>query len=210
MGSRYDMYNNVHKGLRRALCGLLSEAGAATDLAELGARWAELETKLHAHHEHEDVFIGPHLARVAPSLFAQMEREHHVIAGELKAVRATSQGEDSKAFYRQLARFTSLYLAHMAEEEGAFSDALFAAYTDRDLRAIEHDLVSSIAPEALASMMAIMLPAMNLDERYELLAGMRHGAPPEVFAGMCQLAASVLEPSAWAALNGKLSAASAA
>lgn len=203
MGSRYDMYNNVHKGLRRALCGLLTDAGSATaaEFPEIGSRWLALEEKLHAHHQHEDRFIGPHLARIAPALFAQMEREHAAIDQELAAVRAAAA---PNAFYRALARFTSIYFAHMAEEEGAFSDALFAAYTDRDLMAIEGELVASIPPPKLGEFMAMMLPAMNLDERFDLLAGMRAGAPAEVFQGMCQLASQVLDVRDWSMLNERL------
>jgi hypothetical protein len=37
-----------------------------------------------------------------------------------------------------------------------------------------------------------MLPAMNLDDRVELLGGMQAGAPPEVFDGVWSLARSVL------------------
>jgi hypothetical protein len=206
MGSRYDMYNNVHKGLRRALCSLLADAGSArlVEYAEIRSRWLALEEMLHAHHEHEDRFIGPHLARIAPSLFAQMEREHAAIDGELAAVHRVSQQPDPKAFYRALARFFATYLAHMAEEEGAFSDALFAAYTDRDLMAIESELVASIPPPRMGAFMELMLPAMHLDERLELLAGMRAGAPPEVFAGVCQLASQVLPARDYRELEARL------
>ncbi|MET0284968.1 MAG: hemerythrin domain-containing protein [Polyangiales bacterium] len=203
MVSRYDMYNNVHKGLRRSLCALLVDAGVASEreLPELRSRWLALEAKLAAHHAHEDRFIGPHLARIAPPLFAEMERDHHAIAQQLATVGAS---DDARAFYRTLSSFVASYLAHMAQEEGAYNDALQGAYTDRDLMAIEGELVGSIAPPLLGEFMAMMLPAMNLDERFDLLAGMRAGAPPEVFAGMCQLASQVLEPHAWGQLEARL------
>ena len=37
-----------------------------------------------------------------------------------------------------------------------------------------------------------MLPAMNVDDRTELLGGMQAGAPPEVFDGVWGLVKSVL------------------
>jgi hypothetical protein len=49
-----------------------------------------------------------------------------------------------------------------------------------------------------------MLPAMNIDGRAELLAGMRAGAPPQVFEGVWGLAASVLTPVDHAALADRL------
>jgi hypothetical protein len=73
--------------------------------------------------------------------------------------------------------------------------------------AIEGELVASIPPAKMAEFMALMLPAMNLDERFELLAGMRRGAPPEVFAGMSQLASQVLAARDWQALSARLDSA---
>jgi hypothetical protein len=46
----------------------------------------------------------------------------------------------------------------------------------------------------MARALALMLPAMNVDGRAELLDGMRAGAPAEVFEGVWRLAGSVLEP----------------
>jgi hypothetical protein len=59
----------------------------------------------------------------------------------------------------------------------------------------------------MAAFAALMLPAMNLPERFEMLDGVRKNAPPEAFAGMCQLASQVLDARAWQALNDKLGAA---
>ena len=49
-----------------------------------------------------------------------------------------------------------------------------------------------------------MLPAMNLDDRAELLGGMRAGAPAEVFQGVWGLAESVLDPRDLAPLAARL------
>ena len=49
-----------------------------------------------------------------------------------------------------------------------------------------------------------MIPAMNVDDRAELLGGMQAGAPPEVFAGVWSLVGSVLEPADHAALARRL------
>lgn len=49
-----------------------------------------------------------------------------------------------------------------------------------------------------------MLPAMNIDDRAELLGGMQAGAPPEVFAGVVGLARSVLVPDDFDAVSRRL------
>ena len=56
----------------------------------------------------------------------------------------------------------------------------------------------------MARSLAVMLPAMNLDDRAELLGGMRAGAPAEVFQGVWSLAGSVLAPADRAALATRL------
>ena len=50
----------------------------------------------------------------------------------------------------------------------------------------------------------LMLPAMNVDDRVELLGGMRANAPAEVFAGVWSLAGSVLAPADRAAVAARL------
>ena len=49
-------------------------------------------------------------------------------------------------------------------------------------------------PQQLTSGLAVMFPAMNVDDRTELLFGTRATAPAEVFNGVWSLAKSVLSP----------------
>ena len=56
----------------------------------------------------------------------------------------------------------------------------------------------------MAKSLALMLPAMNIDDRAELLGGMQQGAPAEVFAGVWGLAKSVLDPADALALGRRL------
>jgi hypothetical protein len=46
----------------------------------------------------------------------------------------------------------------------------------------------------MAKTLALMIPAMNIDERVEMLGGMQASAPPEVFEGIRGLVTSVLTP----------------
>ncbi|HET9444440.1 MAG TPA: hypothetical protein VFO65_14015, partial [Acidimicrobiales bacterium] len=65
-------------------------------------------------------------------------------------------------------------------------------------------ILASIPPEEMAKSLALMLPAMNVDGRTELLGGMRAGAPAEAFAAVWGLAGSVLDPSDQAAVAARL------
>lgn len=53
-------------------------------------------------------------------------------------------------------------------------------------------------------MLAWMLPALSGKERAEMLAGLRAGAPPEVFASIQGVARRVLAPSDWDRLEQSL------
>lgn len=218
MAARHDMYRNVHKGLRRALCALLSDAGSAevTPAAQraVAERWQAIHALLRAHHHHEDAFIGPHLARSAPSLFAQMERDHHALDGASAALTLAAEqlslcppaalAECALSFYRLLASFIGRYLNHMADEENAYLPALQARYNDGELAAIEGELLASIAPDVMGAFLSQMLPAMNTGERFALLDEMRRHAPPAAFTGTCQLAERVLDAASWQALATRL------
>jgi hypothetical protein len=52
----------------------------------------------------------------------------------------------------------------------------------------------------MARSLAFMLPAMNVDDRVEMLTGMRMGAPAEAFAAVTGLARSVLDPADYSSL----------
>jgi hypothetical protein len=82
--------------------------------------------------------------------------------------------------------------------------ALEAAVGPDVVIAVHQAIVSSIPPDEMAVSLALMLPAMNVDDRAELLGGMQAGAPAEVFAGVWALAHSVLDEPSTAALAGRL------
>ena len=72
--------------------------------------------------------------------------------------------------------------------------ALFEAVGFEAVLGIHQAIVGAIPPEEMATSLAVMLPAMNLDDRAELLGGMRAGAPAEVFQGVWSLAGSGARP----------------
>ncbi len=72
--------------------------------------------------------------------------------------------------------------------------ALFDAIGFEATLAIHQSIITSLTPEETAMSLAVMIPAMNVDDRTELLGGMRASAPAEVFEGVWGLAGSVLAP----------------
>jgi hypothetical protein len=82
--------------------------------------------------------------------------------------------------------------------------ALQRAVGPDQVLAIHHAIIGAIPPDEMAKALAMMLPALNLDDRSELLGGMQQNAPAEVFAQVFGLARSVLAPTDGNALARRL------
>jgi len=96
--------------------------------------------------------------------------------------------------YLDLASFTGAYLAHQEFEERIVMPAVFDAIGVEGSVGIHRAIVASIPPPLMAKTLALMIPAMNVDDRAEMLGGMQASAPPEIFEGIWGLANSVLAP----------------
>jgi hypothetical protein len=216
----FDLYKNIHKAIRAELFGTTVQAGQIDPAdgparVELAQRVNDVVDLLATHAEHEDEHAQPHIVRHVPRLAHQIESDHAAIDARfpqltsLADAAATARaGEVARQrlhdLYLELASFTSTYLAHQDVEERQVMPALAAAMSFDELMAVDRAIVASIPPEQLAKGLGVMIPAMNLDDRADLLGGMQLGAPPEVFAGVMGLARSVLAPPDFDALNKRL------
>jgi len=215
----YDIYKDVHKGLRLGLFGVVQEAGSldpADDAARaaLVDRVGRVATFLDEHAQHEDDYLVPVIDVHAPELAEVIRTDHPVLDRRVAGLRGladevrVASGARARAavhtLYLELASFTGAYLQHQDFEERHAMRALAAALPVEELVAIDQAIVASIPPDLMAEALGFMLPAMNVDDRVEMLGGMRDGAPPEVFAGVCALAESVLTADAWSATAARL------
>jgi hypothetical protein len=92
--------------------------------------------------------------------------------------------------YLELAEFTGSYLIHQDVEERTVTPALCRVVGPDAMMAIHAAIIARIPRDEMARGLAFMLPAMNLDDRSELLGDMRAAAPAPVFEGVWGLAAS--------------------
>lgn len=203
-----DLYRDIHKGIRSELFALTEKAGNLdpndrTDRADLSAHVDRVVDVLVSHAAHEDEFVQPAIERHLPDLAEQVEDDHHRL--EARIALLAEQAADAvdtpgnprwhaHRLYVELASFTSAYLGHQDLEERVIMPALEDVIGPEANLAIHQAIVGSIPPEEMAKSLAMMLPAMNVEDRTELLGGMKAGAPAEVFAGVWGLAGSVLEP----------------
>jgi hypothetical protein len=205
----FDLYRDIHKGIRAELFALTGEAGSAdpNDATALAAVAEHLRSVVHlleSHAEHEDTAMAPTLEVELPDLAARIAAEHVAIDARLAvlselasdAVFAPRAQRRDRAFhtYRELAAFTSAYLAHQDVEERLVMPALEERIGVEAVMGIHGAIIGAIPPDEMAASLAVMLPAMNLEDRTELLGGMQASAPAEVFAGVWSLAGSVLAP----------------
>jgi hypothetical protein len=217
----YDMYRNIHKGLRAELFGVTAQAGStdpgdADARAAVATRWSTAVALLVEHAEHEDEFVQPAIERHAPQLGVVVLRDHEVLEAQMAQLEvladraATASGPAARflghQLYLGLASFTAAYLEHQAFEELEVDVELSKALGPEALMAIDQAIVASIPPDRMATGLGIMLPAMNADDRAELLGGAQQGAPAEVFAGMLALARGALAPADYEQLATRLGA----
>jgi len=211
----FDLYRDIHKGIRADLFAVTSEAGnvdphdwdGAVDLAAHVGRTVEL---LASHAEHEDRAVLPAIEEHLPALAVRISTDHASLETRMETLNALAgavvetPGERRRRpvqwLYLELASFTGTYLAHQDVEERAVMPALERALGLDAVLGIHHEIVSNIPPDEMAKTLALMLPAMNVDDRVELLAGLRATAPAPVFEGVFGLAASVLTPADHAAV----------
>lgn len=213
-----DLYRDIHKGIRAELFGLTLDAGCLDPSSQsardaLATRVSQAVALLVSHAEHEDTHVQPSIEVHLPALAERVEAEH--LALEARLVTLEEMANDaaralagatarSHRLYLELASFTGAYLEHQDVEERVIMPALEAAIGVGECVAIEHAIVGSIPPDEMGASLALMLPAMNIDDRARLLGGIRAGAPAEVFEGVWGLAASVLPASDHRALGQRL------
>jgi hypothetical protein len=190
------------------------DPGDAVAVAAVSDRWRTLVHILVTHAEHEDVWMQPAIEEHAPAEAAVIAEVHPKLEAELAALEiladraASSCPTDRRLLvhrvYLGFASFTAAYVQHQEFEELRVMPVLSQNIPAEQLRALDHALVASIPPDDMALSRAIMLPAMNVEDRVELLGGIRVDAPPEAFAGILGLVRTVLDPADYAAVTRRL------
>ena len=205
----HDLYRDIHKAIRTELFAVTMEAASLDPSlgiarAGLAAHVREVVAFLVDHAEHEDAAIQPVLERELPDLAARVEVDHETLearmddlvamAEEAAQLDAADAGHRIHRVHLAFASFTGAYLEHQDVEERVIMPALEEAVGVEAVVGIHQAILGAIPPQEMAKSLALMLPAMNVDGRTELLGGMREGAPAEVFEGVWSLAGSVLDP----------------
>lgn len=202
LGGRYDIYGNIHKGLRRAQCLLLARLGAndfedAATTEKLLGDFRRLLSMAAAHVKHEDTEIHAALKSrgISTELVDEQHDDHRAAFDVLEAriadvetAAASRRTEAGRALYLAFAAYIADDFAHMHEEETVTSPLLWQTFSDEELHAIEMRIVSALPPEENMAFTRMMLPAMNPEQRRLMVGGMLQAMPREVFAAVVEFA----------------------
>ena len=156
-GTSADLYHQPHRELRRALLATVLEAGDVgsdddAGIEALRRHWIAAASLLRDHHDREDAFVDPLIDRFVLHARSNVDQDHATIGRGLEELDAqaarlcdsddSGRGERLHRFYRDLCRFSIVYLEHMAYEEEVVMPELRAALTDRELA----DVAAAIHP----------------------------------------------------------------
>lgn len=217
-GPRLDFYAPIHKALRLFMTDTLVRVGCmdSGDLADVRGAVDQLQGLLgmmRSHLGHENHFVHPAIEarRAGGSARIAEEHEEHLasidaLECEANAMTAAPVAERevlALRLYRHLALFVAENLQHMHVEETSHNTQLWAAYRDDELIALHEELLASIPPAEMATVLRWMAPALSHTELFGMLQGMRAGMPPEAFMGVLDLVRERLPYARW----GKLAAA---
>jgi hypothetical protein len=146
--TRADLYDEPHRGLRRALLVTVLEAGDVepdddAGIEALRRHWIAAASLLRDHHDREDAFVDPLIDRFVLHARSNVDQDHATIGRGLEELDSqaarlcdsdgSGRGERLHRFYRDLCRFSIVYLEHMAYEEEVVMPELRAALSDKEL-----------------------------------------------------------------------------
>jgi hypothetical protein len=219
---RVDLYAPIHKALRNLMVDTLLRVGrldvfdadeTERTIGQLGALLGQCEKHL----QHENEFVHPALEARAPGTAARIGAEHveHLacIAAlrddvlQLRAATPDRRMPLALRLYRQLALFVAENFQHMHVEETVHNAALWAHYSDAELRALHGRLMASVPPQDMLDTARWMLPALSPVERAGMLNGVKAEAPPPVFDALVAHIRPHLDAAGWAKLAPAIGAA---
>jgi len=203
----FDIYRDVHKGIRGELFALTTSAGQADPSdrearADLSRHVNSVVSLLVSHAHHEDAAISPVLERFLPDLAERIETDHVALDRRIAAigdmantaVDAPSEAQrfDLHRVYLELSAFVSAYLAHIDLEERYVGPALEQAVGVEGVIGIHGAIIASLTPQEMATSLPLMFSGMNVDDQTDMLGGMQANAPAEVFNGVWGLFGSAV------------------
>jgi len=201
---RYNTFYQIHKGLRAMLYETAIDL-QRTDFnneeksAEALTNIENVVNLFDKHAYHEDTLIFPAVEKYEPSVVDAFEQEHvkdHELGSKLRILIAmfdSVESDDDKiqlgsAIRKSFVEFLTFNLEHMAKEEDIINNLLWRYYTDDEIRAIEHQIISKQSQEATILVWKWMLRGLSNEEITRWLKLVEKNAPEAVFNNLFSMA----------------------
>lgn len=194
--NRYNVFNNIHKGLRGMLFDIQQKVQKTSfSGTKAQALIDEIKTALYyfdEHANHEDRFILDEIIKQEPQIALALQEDHiedHKLSEGLRAFIAewenatTPEGQEAagKEIFYALNDFIAFNLYHMNKEEQVLLKLLWKHYTDEEILTMEDRIVKNIPPDVLIAESRWMLRSLSTQEIAAWFGGMKANAPAEVF-----------------------------
>jgi|SRR6218665_941042 len=205
---RYNMFNQVHKGLRALLYDTAMQVQHTdfwnADEAADALRCIREVVSLFDKHAHaEDRYVFPAVKQYEPSVADLFEQEHiedHQLGEELlgagsayeAAVVITDKALIAPRICRLYDRFVAFNLDHMTKEEEVLNPILWRYYSDEELFGITREIVSQVPAQVMAKMNKWMLRGLHTGEIIGWLKNTEANAPEFVYHSLLATAENEL------------------
>lgn len=205
---RYNMFNQVHKGLRALLYDTAMRVQHTDfwNVEEAGdtlRRIREVISLFDKHAHAEDNFVFPAIKKYEPSVADLFEQEHikdHQLGEELlgasnayeAAAVITGKALIAPRICRLYDRFVAFNLEHMLKEEEVLNPILWRYYSDEELFEITRQIVSQVPAHVMAKMNKWMLRGLHTGEIIGWLKSVEAGAPEVVYHSLLAAAENEL------------------
>jgi hypothetical protein len=204
--TRHNPFHALHKALRYGHCRMLSGLGAQDFGDETAGRLLpQLVTQLDLF---QTVAEARHAALLealaargleAPATTCQDHASHMAALAELQSlVRAVNVAAPQRrrlagrSIYRCYALYTSADMERMDEEETVLLTTLHGNLGEEDLRAITGRTFGQLSPAQFEQLARLLLPALSVAERENLIAELRDHMEPGHFTAAVEPAIRAL------------------
>jgi hemerythrin-like domain-containing protein len=208
---RFNIFNQVHKGLRVALYETATGLQQADFTSEAESEEALTQAKevimlFNEHARKEDQFIFPALFQFEPSVVDAFKQEHIIgvaLSGNINAainhfeglLKAIDRVAAGKRINNDFVEFMVFNLQHMSKEEDVLNKLLWRYYSDVEIQQIQQQISESTAPWHQDFFDKWMLRGLNVAEAATWLHSVERTAPEVVYRTLFNKASQQLPKS---------------
>ena len=213
MKKRYNVFNQIHKGLRAMLydTAMVLQHSDYTNAEQTEKALEKVEVVLAVfedHASHEDNYVLPAVNRYFKHIVAEFESEHEtdeMLAHRLRnlmvvysyAVSCDARQEAGEAIYKAFNEFIAFNLYHMNKEEDKLNKAMWQKYTDEEIIDIQKLIVQNVSEHMRVIESTWMMRGISDPEIVKWLTGVKNSAPDLIFQGLLKLAEKELSVKRW-------------